>query len=162
MIVKLLILFVLSIASGVLMRMGGSGNFSRMSRLVGDPICRISGLLLFWHPSTWIGWIMLALTFGAMIGTISSYHLFFPKPQDGNYGGFHFGLYGFLQGVACFPLIWAGLHWYFILGPAVLLAALLGVWFNNFNVKILCWESDVVQEFTRGLLICLTTPLICL
>ena len=160
MIVKLLILAILSVMAGIFDRAGGSGNYSRLWRILGVPICQVASLALFWHPNTILGWSMLVLTLGLLMGAISTYRLFFPKPKDGNYGGFTFGFYGFAQGLAMGLLIMAGLHWYLILGRAILLGILLGVWFNNFNIKIGLWQSDIVQEFFRGLVICLTVPLI--
>jgi hypothetical protein len=149
---KSIVLLALSIVGGCVNRYGGSGKHNRAWRVIGVPLCQIGILALF--VPVLAHWKAALLTLGLMIGAISSYHYFLPAPAGKNYTLPYYTLYGAVNGLACLPLAWAGIHWYLIIGRAMILAAGLGVLYKYLNIKIGSWTSDTVQERVRGFLIC--------
>jgi len=72
---------------------------------------------------------------------------------DSLFGFDNFWFAGFMVGVATFPLIFCGLHWYMVLARAVTLALLWGFWCEFLG-------NDVAEEMRRGAFITLTIPLL--
>lgn len=131
---KILILLALSFASGVFGRMGGSGRFNRLWRVVGVPFLAIVAVWACFGLKTSLLWAYL-LTFGLMVASVSTYWDFlFGYDQ-------HF-FHGFMIGLSLAPIACATGHWLGLI-PAVALSTLwMGVWSK-------VWKWDVAEEFGR-------------
>lgn len=133
--VKIAILLILSVLSGILGRMGGSGRYNRLWRVVGVPALAIVAVWLCFGLKTSLLWAYL-LSFGLMSASVSTYWDFFWNGFD------NFWIHGFMIAFSLAPIAWATGHWQG-LGFAVALSTLwMGAW-----SKILKW--DVAEEFGR-------------
>jgi len=134
---KLLILLVSSIISGILYRLGGWEKGNTKYR---DAGCPLVFLLLIWilfgfHLKFW--WAYL-LTFGLSWAALTTY-------LDSIFGYDNFYAHGFMCGLAGIPLIWCGLPLLLILTRIVVCTVGMGLW-----SKLISW--DVAEEFGRGVL----------
>ena len=142
-------ILVASIVSGVLGRLGGIGApFNTKYRDLGCPLVTYGCLMFMWQPCGWLGWAMLFVTFGLTFGALTTY-------WDSVFGFDNHWFHGFMIGLACFPLYWAGLTWWAILIRAVVLAVLMGGW-----SKLIGWDD--LEEFGRYFVMPLTLPLLLL
>jgi hypothetical protein len=138
---KIIILLILSIISGVLYRMGGKGKpYNTKYRDLGCPLIAIITLwfLVGFQLSYW--WVYL-LIFGLMFGALTTY-------WDFLFGFDNYWFHGFMVGLSIFPLFWIGIHWWAILIYSISLAVSMGIW-----SKLISW--DVAEEFGRGFFITL-------
>jgi len=155
-----LILFLLSIAGGILYRMGGSSAFHKQVRRFGVPTVFIFTLLLLQGlPGSVKVGISYFLTFGAMYGAISTY-------WDSVFGKDNLWFAGLGVGLAALPNILASGSIGWVIVRSIILALTWG--FLNLKLqeyqgqKILLWNKDIVEEFTRGFLVIITGILLCL
>jgi len=134
---KIILLLMLAFGSGVLGRMGGSGRFNRLWRVVGVPILAIMAVWLCFGVKMAFWWAYL-LSFGLMAASVSSYWDFCPW----NRGEDNFFQHGFMIGLSLAPIAWVTGHWLGF-GLAVALSTLwMGIWSK--------WISyDVLEEFGR-------------
>jgi hypothetical protein len=110
------------------------------------PLFVYGSLATLLSPSSFLQWGMLVLCYPLLGGALSTY-------WDKLFGFDNFWFAGFICGVASFPLIFCGVHWYIILVRAIVLAILWGAW--------CAWQSvDYVEEFGRGAFLVLTVPLL--
>ena len=134
-------LFIISVASGIVGRAGGSGNYNRLWRILGCSFLAILALCLFipFQLSFW--WVYLII-FGLHIGAFSTYWdwLF------GDWDNLWFS--GFVVGLAMMPAIVLGGVWWIILIRAILLAVAWGL-LNLYAVPIGKWNRAQVEEFCR-------------
>jgi hypothetical protein len=130
--VKLAIGILGIVASGILYRMGGSGNYPRQMRVIGCPTVLIALLwaLFGFH------WVYL-LTFGLSIGAISTY-------WDWLFGYDNFYAHGLGCGLAAAPLLYANVPVWIFLIRLIVCTVGMGVW-----SKLV--KRDVPQEVGRGI-----------
>ena len=143
--IKILIYIALTILSGILYRMGGSGRFSRMAREIGVPLVMLGMVFLIGILTGWLSWVLAVVSMGIMVGAISTYHYFLPKPVD--YTPFYYGLHGFMTSLAMFPLMIYTHHWIGF-GIRVVVCTV-----GCFLADVWLGKSDVKNEFTRGAII---------
>ena len=131
---KILLLLALSFLSGLFGRMGGSGRFNRLWRVVGVPFLAIVSVWACFGVKTAYIWAS-ALSFGLMAASVSTYFDFlFGYDQ-------HF-FHGFMIGLSLTPIAYVTGHWLGLI-PAVALSTLwMGIWSK-------VWKWDVAEEFGR-------------
>ena len=140
---SIVVIILASVLSGVMYRMGGSGNYPRQVRTVGIPI--LSALCsLFFVPWCWWAYI---LAFGLCIGAISTYWDFLFGDVD------NFWLHGLMIGLAYLPLAIASGCWMGFIVRSVVLCVFMGIW-------SLAWDWDIAEEFGRGASIVASLPLL--
>ena len=164
MIIKILILIILSILSGILGRLGGrakNGSWydflsDSKARDVGCSIISIIAFCLCFGFKLKFWWAYI-ISFGLHWGAFSTYwdntnNIIFDKickiinwqyPKD------NFYLSGFMSGLALLPLIIT----YKLYGLYVIRSILLAVTWGLLNKflpsKFLIWQRDVIEEFLR-------------
>lgn len=137
--------------SGLFYRFGGMSNdeppawipkWIRIRRVWICPIFGFGSLLLWWQPTTLLGWLMFIPAYGLSGGALSTY-------WDELFGYDNFYMHGFMCGLASFPLIWAGLAWWMVLAGAV---------FGGLAMGLLCqFTKNVwVEECGRGIIFALS------
>jgi hypothetical protein len=141
-----MIIFILSILSGILGRMGGAAGYNTKWRDFCVPACLTIALLVLGVNCPW--WALL-IAFGAVFGACTTY-------WDTLFKFDNLWFSGFVCGIASFPItIFTG-HLMMFLIRAVLLALIWGSlnkWLPN---RILLWNRDLVEEFLRYMAITLT------
>ena len=138
---NLIILFILSVASGILGRMGGSRYYDTKYRDIGCSIISILGLCLF-VPFSLSHWWVYLIIFGLHWASFSSY-------WDWLFGFDNLWFSGFVVGMsmlpACFIVHWI---WWIIVIRALLLAVAWGL-INLYRRPIWKWDAAQVEEFCR-------------
>lgn len=131
----IILILLLSLASGIFYRMGGSGRYPRQVRLGGCTICAIAARWIVGiHAPWWTDLIMGAF----LVAAISTYWDFMFRGYD------NYWFHGFMIGLSSWPyVVWGDYTWYWFLGRAVLLAVFMGAWCTIFS-----W--DVLEENGRG------------
>ena len=147
---KIIAWLLITVAAAILYRMGGSDKYPSQVRDAGVSFVSIALLWLFWVHFSY----MYIICFGLMWGATSSYHLFMKKPVD--YNHFYYAWHGLWVGLAMLPLLFAGFHWYMILGRAILMATLMALWYG------IAKKNAVWHECGRGAIIAGTIPLLVL
>lgn len=127
---KISILILLCVLSGVLGRMGGSGRYPRQVRVIGIPLM-LTIIAFFLGVHAW--WALL-LFCGLSIGAVSTYHDYL--------GADNFWVHGAALGLASFPLAVVTGHWWMLLLRVIVLAVWMGAW-------SLIWKNAVVEEYGR-------------
>jgi hypothetical protein len=146
---KVLILLICSALSAVLYRMGGDEEYNTKFRDFGVPVCSYAALLIFWHPTGIIGWLMVVVSFLALFGSLTTYW----KKKGSDAMWWNWALTGLFYGLAAFPLLWAGLHWWAIGLRAIALVVTITAWSES--------QGDVVwEERGRGALVTITMPML--
>jgi hypothetical protein len=139
---KWLILLLLAVVSGVLGRMGGSTGYNTKWRDLG---CSLVALMALW---LFIGfnlehWKIYAVVFVLQWAAFSTY-------WDRVFGYDNLGFSGLAVGMAALPVVYIEPRLLlFLLTRAILLAV---IWWalNRFLPKrVLVWNRDVAEEFTR-------------
>lgn len=152
MILKIILALIISIAAGVLGRLGGSASGNRLFRILGVPSCIILMIVCI-LPIKWSLWLVgaLLLTFGAVLGATSTYF----KAKDHDALWWNFALVGLVEGLAILPFVLVYHHWMGYLIRTVLCALLVGLW-----DILIGW--DVAEEFGRYFIIVVTMALLLL
>lgn len=133
-----------SIACAVTGRMGGSGRYPRQVRVIGVPfLCTVLAYILGCH-----NWLMLILSMGLSIGSISTYWDFMFHDTD------NFFMYGFMLGIAAAPIAYATGHWWLFVALVALRTLFIGLW-----CKFVGW--DVAEESIRYASLPATIWMIC-
>ena len=156
-----LIIIIGALLSAWLYRLGGMGDevenkwFPKFLRhswvrdwMIPLVLCVVLGLI-----GGWVWWLILVYLLTA--AGLSTYWDFVPF----NHGDDNFFMHGAFIGLACFPLAFCHVEWYWI---AVRLC-LLGIAFGQLNYwanKQHWSHSDYIEECTRGFLIVATVPLL--
>jgi hypothetical protein len=144
-----MIIFISSIVSGLLYRIGGIGDpFKTWMRDWIIPLLLYGVLLFYWHPTNLIGWLMFVPSIALTGGALTTY-------WDELFGKDNFYFHGFCVGLGALPLIFSGIHWYMILVRAVFLCLGMGI-LNTVINKIKIPFSDWIEELSRGILILAT------
>lgn len=144
--------FLASILAGLAYRLGGSQLAPSWVRdwLVAPILCLVLWLLGL-VAGIW-GWVALLATLGLTGATISTYHLFLPKPEA--YNGFYYAWHGLFIGLAAFPVALATHHWAGWGLRTLALPILFGI---NYGLNK---KKDWLHEGIRGFLIVSTAPLL--
>jgi hypothetical protein len=148
MMINILILLVLSVASAILYRLGGS-TYGTKWRDYGVPTIVTIWLLLNIRPLNVLNIGMIILCFPLLMGSLTTY--FKKKGTDAKW--WNWLITGLIYGLAAFPLFWCGVHWYAILLRTIVLGLAVMGWSEKMDNPI--WE-----ECGRGALITLTLPLL--
>ena len=121
-----------SVLAGISYRMGGSGRYSRLWRILGVPVLSTLALLIIGCRNP----ILLIIHFGLLSGAISTYFDFLFNDVD------NFFMHGLVCGLAALPLV--GIYpWWLIVARAAILGAAMGLW-----CKV--WSWAVAEEVGRG------------
>ena len=127
----ILTIILFSVACGVLGRMGGSGKYSRLTRVIGVPfLCTLLAYILGCH-----NYLMLLLSMGLMVAAISTY-------WDFLFGYDNFWFHGFMLGIATLPIAYDTGHWLGFVALVAIRTIFIGLW-----CKFVGW--DVAEEFGR-------------
>lgn len=147
----------LSIAGGILYRMGGAAGYNTKYRDFGIPTCMVLLMLAFgqWQPLSLLG---LFLSFGAVFGAQTSYF----KRKGENAKWFNWLLTGIAYSLAMFPLVLAqsfanisGLHTHWLgFGIRTFVCSGLTVLVSQ------VFGNVVFEENSRGIVEILTLPLL--
>lgn len=147
--VKLLIILVGAIISGILYRCGGKGKpYHTLYRDAGCPITMLLVMYLLgkWHIS------LLVCAF-LLYGALTTYWDFLFNNKD------NFYMHGFMCGLAMLPLIFNGVAWWLIFLRAIVLALGMGL-LNKYANKYYWKHTDIKEEVGRGSFLILTLPLL--
>jgi hypothetical protein len=141
-------ILILSFISGVFGRCGGAAKTGKwydfmIRSITRDLGCSIILILACWMYLGWHPWVYLAV-FVLNWSCLSTYWDWLFKGED------NLGFSGFMVGLASFPLLFINVD----LWPIVALrTGILAVVWHCLNKylpsKILCWNRDVAEEFTR-------------
>lgn len=145
--IQIPLIAIFSIIGAILYRMGGAKGFNTKIRDLGVTTVFIALLTLL---NGWSWWYILC--FVLMFGSLTTY-------WDFLFGQDNFYCHGFVIGIACFPLIWAGVAWWLILIRALVLAGGMGA-VNKYVNKWGWKHTDIVEECFRGALIIISVPLL--
>ena len=112
------------------------------------PLFTYGALLLFWQPSSTLGYLLLIPSYGILGLALTTYWDWVPF----NKGKDNFYMAGFFCGLASILLIFAGLSIWFILARSIFLALFWGGmnWYLN---KYAVEYRDVIEEMSRGFLL---------
>lgn len=154
--INLLVILLATIASSILYRAGGMSKEATANpkwmpmwmrkSWVRDWLIPMVCILAIWltcHIKINLWWLLF---YGLTGGALTTY-------WDSVFGFDNFWFAGFMVGIATFPLIFCGLHWYMVLARALVLAVLWGGWCAIFS-------KDTVEEYGRGAFITATIPLL--
>lgn len=144
--VQILITVFLAILSGVLYRMGGSGNYSRWIRPVGVASCATLALALIGY----INWSLI-LCFGAFYGLSTTYF----KKEGTDAKWFNWFLVGLGFSVSVLPIVLVYHIWVGFAVRTVVCAGLIILWSQTNGNAV--WE-----EGGRGFIPIATIPLLLL
>jgi len=151
-----LVILLSTIVSSVLYRAGGLAKDSpecpwipkwMRKSWIRDWIIPMVCILAIWitcHIGISLWWLLF---YGLTGGALTTYWDWLFKDKD------NFWFAGFMVGIATFPLIFCGLHWYMVLARALVLAVLWGGWCAIF-------KNSTVEECGRGAFITATIPLL--
>jgi len=145
---KIILTLVLSCASAIAYRAGGSGHFPRQARIIGVPALSMA---LLAYLTGQIGlWLALAyfLSFGAMAGAISAYW----GLDEKKWGYWAHGL-GLSLAMAHYAFVTG--HWVGFAIRTIVLTVGITLW-SQFT------KWDVLEEMGRGFLITASIPLLLL
>lgn len=151
MIFKIIMTIVLTAASAVLYRMGGSARYDTKYRDIGTSVCTNLGIALWfdWHWS-------LILCFGIMWGSLTTYWDFINKwlpvqDKDKEYW-WNWLLHGFFNALSALPFVFFNGEWEWLWTRCAACAVI------TMLVSVLS-AKDVVEENGRGAAPVITIPL---
>lgn len=139
---------VLCVASAAFYRLGGM-SYGTKWRDIGTTGCLVATLPLLGLVSGLWEWLSLLLVFGATFGAITTYRYFLPRPEEGNYTGWHYGLHGFMVALADFPFAIASGRWAAFGIRCIICAFFVGIWSH-----IIKWDD--LEEGGRGFILCVS------
>jgi hypothetical protein len=127
-----------AILSGILYRLGGWEKGNTKFRDLGCPTILTLFVLTNNLPINILGWVMFVLSFGLMLGALTTY-------WDWLFGYDNYYAHGLGCGLAGIPLIWAGIPLHYILIRILICSVGMGLW-SKYT------KNDVVEEIGRGVL----------
>ncbi len=154
-----LYIIILAFISAQLFKLGGAEKNGKWNDFLKntktrDAGCPLIALIALWFLNGFSlsYWWTYLLTFGLSWGAMTTYFSFLVEPED-DVTAIEWFVTGLIYGIAAFPLIWAGIHWYAILGRAITLA---------FAIMILRERTGKVfkEEKGSGVLYILTVPIL--
>ena len=149
----------LSVLGGILYRLAGSAKTgdwldwarNTKARDVGVALCFCALTVILGIVRTGVEWLTLIPTFLGMMGALSTYRYFLPKPKD--YQWYHYAMHGFFTSLAAFPLALSTWYWKGFWIRVALCTVLISLW-SHFCTK------DTWEERGRGFILIVTTPLL--
>lgn len=149
----ILLIILLSIASAILYRMGGSDRFNPKWRDWGVSICVLTAFALLYPLRTQnYGILAIISSFLLTWGALSTYHKWlnplFNKPKTDCFW-FNWFAHGLGIAMALFPFAWVGVSWRLLSIRAIVLGVSMMLW-SRYNHNVV-WD-----EGGRGALIVLT------
>lgn len=136
----------LAVAAGVLNRMGGSANYHKIFRRLGVPLCIAAQLLVWGYPLQVMPLVTLFLSIGLMFAALGTYY-------DPIFGYDNYYAHALGVALACFPMSIGESHYIGFAIRAIICCVAVGLWSK-------LETNDVREEFGRGFIIALTTPLL--
>ena len=151
---KLILWLGLSMFCGLLYRIGGKGGFANAKaiRRFGCPIIIYGYLWLIRGNLGLKGAILTVFAYILTAFSLSTYHDYL-APDKSSENWLCWLMTGLVYGLAAFPLIWTGIHWYSVIIRAAVLAITI-MWLRERTGK------DWKEEFFTGLLCSITIPLL--
>lgn len=146
---KIILLLILSIACGILGRMGGSDKYNTRWRDIGCSLCVLIGLFILFGFNLSLWWAYL-LIFGLSWAFLSTY-------WDGLFKFDNLWFSGFMMGMSAFPYYENDLGYVI---RAILLALIWGSLNKYLPKKVFIWRRDVAEEFLRYSVVILTMPIL--
>lgn len=149
---KTVVWLVISVISALLYWLGGRSWGNKAIRRFGCPLV-VYGYL--WWLKSFSGLKSAILLVCAYILTalaLSTYHDYL-APDKTSENWLCWLMTGLCYGLAAFPLIWTGIHWYLILIRAIILAITI-MWLRERTGK------DWLEEMGSGFLLCVTIPIL--
>jgi hypothetical protein len=148
MIVKILLTLILSIASGILGRMGGAEGYDTLYRDVGCSLLSILTFIIWFGFKVNYWWVYLIV--------FLLHWLAFTTYWDGLFGFDNLWFAGFMVGLALIPLpiIDKTLPFYFV--RAILLAIIWGCLNKYLPYQVFIWRRDIAEEFLRYFAVIIT------
>lgn len=153
---RILIYIFLCIASSICYRIGGKGGFKN-AKAVRRFGCSLIALIAIWitlgfNAAYWwvylIAYILQALALSLYWDIITQ----FWRGDDSEYWE-NWLLTGMFYGLAVFPFLSAGVHWYAIIGRSIVLGLFI-MWLRERTGK------DWLEEIGSGALLILTIPIL--
>lgn len=147
---NIVIWLIISIIGGVLGRLGGWDKGNRLFRLLGVPACCIGLIVCIGgFKMNWLFLGALAISFGAILGTTSTYF----KKKGAPVTWINWLFYGFMEGVALLPYALYAHDWIGWGIRTLVCSGLVCLWDT-----LIGW--DVLEEFGRYFIIVATIPLL--
>ncbi len=134
---KIILLLVLTLISGILYRIGGSKNGHKLVRRMGVPL--IGLLTMLFVVNVKVSWYIHLLAFGLYFGLITTY-------WDSVFGYDNFYAHGFGCAMAYLPYAIAGGAWLGFVIRLILATLLCGLWSEEV-------DDDVAEEVGRGIIL---------
>lgn len=148
---EFIIVFIAATIAGIFGRLGGSDRGNRLYRLLGVPACCVVLMALLYHPkSLWYAGSLI-LTFGAVLGTTSTYY----KKKGSPVLWWNWLIYGTMEGIAFLPVTLYSHHWVGFAIRTVACSALICMWDELIGI-------DWLEEFGRYFIVVATIPLLLL
>ena len=143
---KVFYVILLALVSAFCFRLGGSAkngswlDFAKNTR-TRDVGCPLTFLVAFWgiFGIKMGDWWAYALTFFLSWGAMSTYFSFLVNPPD-DVTAIEWFATGLFYGLSAIPLVWAGVHWYAIIGRAITLGLAI-MWLRIRTGKVLKEEA---------------------
>jgi len=153
-IVKIGIVIAAAFLSGILYRIGGKGGFAHAKaiRRFGCPFVIYGYLWLIRGNLGLKGAILTVFAYILTTFSLSTYHDYL-APDKTRENWLCWLMTGFVYGLAAFPFIWIGIHWYSVIIRAVVLAITI-MWLRERTSKVF------IEEFFSGAIFCLTIPIL--
>jgi len=148
---SIIVLLVGAILSAILYRLGGAGKHGKWydwmcESWVRDWLIPPLVLIILWLFSVPLHWLFL-IVWGLMGAAFSVYY-------DEIFGYDNFYAHGVGVGLATFPLIWDGVHWWTILIYAVMLGLGMGI------ASKVAKPHTAQKELIRGALVVILLPIL--
>lgn len=152
MIVKIIIWLILSVTCGIAYHVAGKGGFpnAKLIRRLGCSLLALWLFLAFRGFTLRLWWAYLAFLI-LNYGALTLYHDYL-APDGTSENWLCWLATGATYGLAAFPLIWCGVHWYLIIARSIFLAISI-MWLRERTGKVFA------EEFFSGLLFCGSIPL---
>ena len=147
----LIAVFVMSIISGILYRLGGTGGAwwkNTKMRDIGVPIIALVMMLLLGYHISWMLVLSTILLFASLTTYWKKINKFFGDTEE-NCRWYNWYVHGFVCGLAYLPMIFVGVPILVVLGRSFILAGLVTL--SSELIDEVFWE-----EFCRGFFIVLT------
>ena len=149
---KILILLLLSVLSGIFYRMGGSDKFNTKWRDIGVMLCAMLVLISFggfvYNVKTIAG---LVATAGLTFASLTTYF----KRKDTDAYWFNWALVGLAFGLSALPFAFATQYWLGFILRTVFLSVTVCVWSE-------IQGNVVIEEVGRGVLFTASMPILLL
>jgi hypothetical protein len=140
----------LSTLSGIFYRMGGSGNYSRLWRMIGCTFCAVLCLLAT-QNLVYTAPVLTALALFAVLNFASLTTYYKKKGTDAR--ALNWACVGLGFGLAGLPLAWAFNSWLGLTLRTVFLVFTVTLWSES-------EDNVVMEEFGRGFLLAISIPIL--